>query len=168
MIAVRGSDRLQHDLLPLFLSCAAQKGYTGARGRKVGQERKMINFKVNDADRILFIEMKGMISEADIDGAIDALQAHYPAVGVHLRGGGERGSFSVLADWQDLEGWEKGAKTLGTITTKTVGDAIHKIAVIADVQFDDEQPRLMDVAPRAIVRFFPPRWREDALAWLRS
>ena len=127
----------------------------------------MINFKVNDADRILFIEMKGMISEADIDSAINALQAQYPAVGVHLRGG-ERGGFRMLVDWQDLEGWEKGAKTLGTVTTKTVGDAIRKIAVIADAQFDDEQPRLMDVAPRAIVRFFPPRRREDALAWLRS
>jgi hypothetical protein len=127
----------------------------------------MINFKVNDADRILFIEMKGMISEADIDGAIDALQAQYPAVGVHLRGG-EQGGFKVLVDWQDLEGWEKGAKTLGTVTTKTLGDAVRKIAVIAGAQFSDEQPRLMDVAPHAAVRLFPPRRREDALAWLRS
>ena len=47
----------------------------------------MINLKVNDADRILIVEMSGMISEADIDGAIDALQEQYPAVGVHLRGG---------------------------------------------------------------------------------
>ena len=31
----------------------------------------MINLKVNDADRILIVEMTGMISEADIDGAID-------------------------------------------------------------------------------------------------
>ena len=45
----------------------------------------MINLKVNDADRILTIEMKGMISEADIDGAIDAFQAQYPAVGVPAR-----------------------------------------------------------------------------------
>ena len=127
----------------------------------------MINLKVNEADRILFIEMKGMISEADIDGAIDALQAQYPAVGVHLREGG-RGSFSVLSDWQDLEGWEKGAKTLGTVTTRTIGDTVRKIAVISGAQFGDEQSRLMDVAPRAAVRFFPPQRREDALAWLRS
>ena len=127
----------------------------------------MINFKVNDADRILFIEMKGMISEADIDGALDALQAQYPTVGVHLRGG-EQGGFRMLVDWQDLEGWEKGAKTLGTVTTKTIGDAVRKIAVIAGAQFGDEQPRLTDVAPHAAVRFFPPQRREDALAWLRS
>ena len=127
----------------------------------------MINFKVNDADRILFIEMKGMISEADIDSAINALQAQYPAVGVHLRGG-ERGGFRILVDWQDLEGWEKGAKTLGTVTTKTIGDAVRRIAVIAGAQFSDDQPRLTDVAPHAAVRFFPPQRREDALAWLRS
>jgi hypothetical protein len=77
----------------------------------------MINLKIDDAARVLVVEMKGMISESDIDGAIDALQASYPAVGVHLRGG-ERGGFSMLVDWQDLEGWEKGAKTLGTLTTR--------------------------------------------------
>ena len=64
----------------------------------------MINLKIDDAARVLVVEMKGMISESDIDGAIVALQARYPAVGVHLRGG-ERGGFSMLVDWQDLEGW---------------------------------------------------------------
>jgi stage II sporulation SpoAA-like protein len=127
----------------------------------------MIHLEINDADRILVVEMKGMISEADIDGAIDALQARYPAVGVHLRGG-ERGGFSMLADWQDLEGWEMGAKTLGTVTTKTLGDAVRKIAILAGAQFVDEQPRLVDIAKRAEVRFFPPGQREDAMAWLRS
>ena len=127
----------------------------------------MIHLEINDADRILVVEMKGMISETDIDGAIDVLQAQYPAVGVHLRGG-ERGGFGMLADWQDLEGWEMGAKTLGTVTTKTLGDAIRKIAVLAGVQFVDEQPRLADIAKQAEVRFFPPGQREDAMAWLRS
>ena len=118
----------------------------------------MINLKVNDADRILIVEMKGMITEADIDGAIDALQEQYPAVGVHLRGG-ERG-FNILADWQDLQGWEKGAKT--------IGDAVRKVAVIASAALADEQPRLADVAKQAVVRCFPPGGRDDALAWLRS
>jgi hypothetical protein len=127
----------------------------------------MINLKVDDAARVLVVEMKGMISEADIDGAIDALQATYPQVGVHLRGG-ERGGFSMLADWQDLEGWEKGAKTLGTLTIKTIGDAVQKVAVVADAPFADEQPRLADVAQQAEVRFFAPGQRDDALAWLRS
>ena len=127
----------------------------------------MINFKVNDADRILIIEMKGMISEADIDGAIGALQEQYPAVGVHLRGG-QSGGFSILANWQDLEGWERGAKTLGTLTVKTMGDAARKIAVIAAAQFANEQPRLADVAKEAEVRFFQPGQEQNAVAWLRS
>ena len=127
----------------------------------------MINLKVNEADRILVVEMKGMISEPDIDGAIDKLQEQYPAVGVHLRGG-ERGGFSMLVDWQDLEGWEKGAKTLGTLTSKTIGDAVRKVAVIAGAQFADEQPRLADVAKQAVVRFFATGRREDALTWLRG
>ena len=125
----------------------------------------MINLEINDADRILIVEMTGMISEADIDGAIDTLQARYPAVGVHLRGG-ERGGFSMLADWQDLEGWEMGAKTLGTVTARTFGDAVRRIAVVAGGQFAAEQPRLDDIARQAEVRFFPPGQREDAMAWL--
>jgi hypothetical protein len=127
----------------------------------------MIKLTANDADRILNVEMKGMVSEADIDGAIEVLQAKYPAVGVHLRGG-EHGGFSMLVDWQDLEGWEKGAKTLGVITTKTIGDAVRKVAVIAGPKFADEQPRLADIAPQAKVRFFPPGHGEEALAWLRG
>jgi hypothetical protein len=127
----------------------------------------VINLKVNEADRILAVEMKGMISETDIDGAIDKLQEQYPAVSVHLRGG-ERGGFNMLVEWQDLEGWEKGAKTLGTLTVKTIGDAVRKIAVIGGAEFADEQPRLADVAKQAVVRFFPVGRREDALAWLRG
>src|SRR5512132_3791557 len=127
----------------------------------------MINLKVNDADRILMVEMRGMISEADIDGAIDALQAEYPAVGVHLRGG-ERGGFSMLVDWQDLEGWEKGAKTVGMLTMKTIGDAVRKIAVVAGSQFKDEQPRLADIASQDVVRFFRKGRDQDFLAWLGS
>jgi hypothetical protein len=127
----------------------------------------MIDIKVNDADRILIIEMKGMISETDIDAAIDKLQREYPAVGVHLLGG-ERGRFSMLVDWQELEGWEKGAKTLGTLTARTIGDAVGKVAVIADAQFADEQPRVTDIVKQATMRFFPTGQHEDALAWLRG
>lgn len=127
----------------------------------------MITLKADETDRILTIEMSGTISEADIDGAIDTLQQQYPGVGVHVRGG-ERGGFNILMDWQDLEGWEKGAKTLGMVTSKTIGDAVRKVAVVAGTKFADEQPRLADIAPRAAIRLFPPERREDALAWLRG
>lgn len=127
----------------------------------------MINLEMHDAERILVMEMKGLLSEADIDQAIETLQARYPAVGVHLRGG-ERGGFSVLLDWRDLEGWEMGAKTLATITGRTIGDAVRKVAIVADPRHADEQQRVADIAPLAEVRLFPTTARDEAMAWLRA
>ena len=127
----------------------------------------MIRFNVDKSDRILVVELSGIVSEGDIDGAIEQLQLQYSGVGVHLRGG-DAGGFKMLADWQNLEGWEKGARTLGTITLKTIGDAVRKVAVVADAEFKDEEARLADVAPTAVVRFFPSGQREAAQAWLRG
>lgn len=127
----------------------------------------MINLVADEPARILTVEMRGMISEADIDGAMEAFQARYPQVGVRIRGG-EGGGFCILADWQQLEGWEKGAKTLGTITTKMIGDAVRKIAVLADSRHAGELPRLADIAKNAEVRLFPPDDRTAAVAWLKS
>lgn len=127
----------------------------------------MIRFEVDEAERILTIIAEGMISEADIDGALDMLEAKYPGVGLHLRGG-ERGGVKVLFDWEKLEGWEMGAKTVGTITGKFIADAVRRVAVLADARWSDEQPRLADVAKHAQVRFFSPDRREHALAWLRT
>lgn len=125
----------------------------------------MITLKADEANRILTIEMTGMITEADIDAAMDQLQARFPAVGVHIRGG-EHGSFNVLMDWENLEGWQKGAKTVGMMAGKFISDAMRKIAVVADAKWADEQPRLEDIAKRATVRFFPPDQRANAVAWL--
>lgn len=124
----------------------------------------MITFKADEANRILTIEMVGMITEADIDAAVDQLEAEFPAVGVHVRGAGQ--PFDVLSDWERLEGWEKGAKTLGTVTSKLISEAVRKHAVIADARWAGEQPRLADIAKRAEVRFFPPEERAAAMAWL--
>lgn len=125
----------------------------------------MINLKFDDENRILTIEMAGIISEADLDTALDALQARYPQVGVHLRGG-DRGGFKILTDWEKLDGWEKGAKTVGTMMTKMIGDACRKVAVIADAKWSDEKPRLADISKQGEVRFFPPEQRAEAEAWL--
>jgi hypothetical protein len=125
----------------------------------------MIKLKVNDAERILTVEMEGMISERDLDGALDTLQASYPAVGVHVRGG-EHGGFKMLMDWDRLEGWELGAKTVGVLTGKIIGDAVRKVAVIADAKWNDEQPRLADIATQGEIRFFAPDQRAEAWAWL--
>lgn len=125
----------------------------------------MIALKADEASRMLTIEMAGVVTAADIDAAADRLQAQFPAVGVHIVGG-ESGRFNVLIDWEKLEGWEKGAKSVGTMTAKFISDAMHKIAVIADPKWADEQPRLADIAKRATVRFFLPDQRAAAAAWL--
>lgn len=88
-------------------------------------------------------------------------------MGVHVLGG-ERGPFSRLVDWQGLEGWEKGPKTLGTATAKIFGDAGGKVAIIAEKQFAGEQARRADVFRQATLRFFRTEQREAALAWLRG
>jgi hypothetical protein len=126
----------------------------------------MITVRVDEANRILILGMSGMISEADIDATADTLQREYPGVGVHLKGEGR--PLSILADWRGLEGWEKGAKTLGTVMNKATGDAVKKVAVIADERFADEQPRLADSLPSASVRFFPATDAERAVDWLRE
>jgi hypothetical protein len=126
----------------------------------------MISVKVDEANRVLMVEMVGTVSEADIEAAADTLQREYPGVGVHLRG--EGAPFFVLSDWQRLDGWEKGAKTFGTVLNKAIGDGAKKLAVVADDRFLDEQPRLADVLSNAAVRFFPSGDTEQALAWLRD
>jgi hypothetical protein len=126
----------------------------------------MISVKVDEVNRILIVEMAGTVSEADIEAAADTLQREYPGVGVHIRG--EGAPFSILADWERLDGWEKGAQTFGTVLNKAIGDGAKKLAVVADERFLDEQPRLADALSYATVRFFPSGDTEQALAWLRD
>lgn len=126
----------------------------------------MITLKADERQRILTVEAAGKISEADLDAAIDSLEKDYPAVSVRLRGD-ERG-FVVVLDWERLEGWDKGAKTLGTVTSRLIADAARKVAVIADDRWSDERARLIDLAKGATVRFFAPADREQALAWVTA
>ncbi|MFO1153142.1 MAG: STAS/SEC14 domain-containing protein [Rhodospirillales bacterium] len=127
----------------------------------------MITYQADEKQRILTIVVNGMITESDLDAAMSALQNEYPAVGVHLLGG-ERGGFRMLVDWEHLEGWEKGAKTAGTVFARCITDAVSKIAVIAAAKWSGEQERLADVAKNATVRFFLPSDRDDALSWLHA
>ena len=125
----------------------------------------MITYEADEKQRILTVVVKGMITESDLDAVMTGLQEQYPAIGVHIKGG-EPGSYRVLLDWEHLEGWEKGTKTVGTMFSKCIGTAVRKCAVIAEGKWSGEQARLADVAKHATVRFFLPSEREDALDWL--
>ena len=86
----------------------------------------MMEAKADDANRILIVEMRGIVSAAEIDATFDELQERYPQVGVRVRGG-ERGGIDVLLDWEHLERWEKGAKTVGTLTGKMLSDVVNRV-----------------------------------------
>jgi stage II sporulation SpoAA-like protein len=127
----------------------------------------MMTIEPDEANRVLVIEMRGMISEADIDKALAELENRYPQVSVRLRGG-TRGAIGVFADWEHLTGWERGAKTLGTITGKTLGDVVHKVAIVADAKWRDEVPRIADMGKQAEVRFFRVEDRDQAWRWITA
>lgn len=70
----------------------------------------MMTIRPDEANRVLVIEFRGMISEADVDRAYEDLEDRYPEISVRLPGG-TRGPIGVLVDWEHLIGWERGAKT---------------------------------------------------------
>lgn len=125
----------------------------------------MMTIKPDEANRVLVIETRGMISEADIDRAFADLEDRYPQVSVRLRGG-TGVPIGVFVDWEHLTGWEKGAKTLGTITGKTLGDVVHKVAIVADKKWRDEVPRIADMGKQSEVRFFSVESRDEAWRWI--
>jgi hypothetical protein len=127
----------------------------------------MIKVTADEATRILTVEAHGMVSEADIETALDNLQERFPQVGVRLSGGA-KGGIRMFLDWEHLEGWEMGAKTSGTMAGKMMSDVVHRVAVVADAKWKDEQERLADVGKRANVRFFTLDQREKAMQWLRE
>lgn len=127
----------------------------------------MIKVTTDEATRILTIEMHGMISEADIESTLDNLEERYPQVGVRLSGG-TKGGIRVFHDWQNLEGWEQGAKTVGTMAGKMLSDIIRRVAVVGDAKWQAEEERLADVAKRADVRFFTLDQRDKAMQWLQD
>jgi hypothetical protein len=104
----------------------------------------MMEAKADDANRILIVEMRGVVSEAEIDATFDELREHYPQIGVRVRGGERRG-IGVLLHWEHLDGWEKGAKTIGTSTGKMLSDLGNRVAIIAEEKWRGEGERIADV-----------------------
>ena len=59
----------------------------------------MMTIKPDEANRVLVIEARAMISEADIDSAFADLENRYPQVSVRLRGG-TGVPIGVFVDWE--------------------------------------------------------------------
>lgn len=127
----------------------------------------MLKILADDDNRFLIIVAEGTITEDDIDGCADTMEDSYPEFGVRIRSGAHDG-VGVLIDWEKLDGWAMGAKTLGTLMTRTMRDVIRRVAIVADDKWRDEEERIGDIASEATVRFFNPRDRQAAIDWLKE
>lgn len=109
-------------------------------------------------DRVIALKMANMISETEIDRCAEA-------IGPLLDD--ERRDF-ILLDWSELEGWEAGAKSVGTQFGMKSWASVVRIAIVAEPKWEDEQARIADVFRAATVRRFPPSQRDKAIAWLTA
>ena len=109
-------------------------------------------------DRVIALKMTNMISAAEIDRCAEA-------IGPLLND--ERRDF-ILLDWSELEGWEVGAKSVGTQFGMKSWASVVRIAIVAEPKWEDEQARIADVFRAATVRRFPPSQRDKAIAWLTA
>jgi hypothetical protein len=118
----------------------------------------MIDIGVDGAGRVIVIKMTGLISEAEIDASNEEFADIFESETLHR----------VLLDWQDLQGWEKGAKTAGTWASMRHWANVRRVAIIADPKWEDEILRIADIYRAADVQRFSPGQREAALAWLNA
>lgn len=116
----------------------------------------MIEVAPDPDGQLISIRMSGMITEADIDGCNEKLAGFT----------GLENLYKVLVDWERLEGWEKGAKSVGTWFGMRHWATVRRLAIVADDRWADETLRLADIYRAADVSRFPPARRADALRWL--
>lgn len=116
----------------------------------------MIEILPETAGNVIAIKLSGMVSEADFDVCSSELAPLVEA---------ERTN-RVLLDWSSLDGWETGAKSVGTWFGMHHWATIHRIAILAERKWDDERQRIADIFKAAVVRRFSPQERDTALEWL--
>jgi stage II sporulation SpoAA-like protein len=116
----------------------------------------------------IVITMIGIVSDADWDAAVSALDEKLGrTASVHLTSAAFA-KLHVLMDWTQLEGWEKGARSTCTWFCMGNQDMIDRLAVIGDDRWRDEKERLIDIYKNAQINFYSPERREHAERWLRQ
>ena len=116
----------------------------------------MIELQTEEGGRRIVVRMSGLITESEIDDCNDRMQASMGAVGAQ----------TVLLDWSGLQGWAKGAKTVGTWLGMRHWGSVRRVAVLAEDAWEDETLRIADIYKVAEVQRFRPEQRADAIAWL--
>lgn len=100
----------------------------------------------------------GMISDGDYDSLNDAMEVIM----------GKHPYVRVLVDWEQLEGWEPGAKAVSTWFGRLHNEQIQRMAIVADAKWKDEVDRIRDVVAPTEVRGFALSKRDAAMAWLKQ
>lgn len=100
----------------------------------------------------------GMLSDGDYDSLTEDLDTHLKA----------HDFVRVLMDWEQLEGWEPGAKEVSSWFARVHNDRMQRMAIVADSKWSDEVNRMRDVMAPTQVRAFAPSKRDAAMAWLEN
>lgn len=117
----------------------------------------MMEFLPETGGNLMAIRMSGTITEDDYDRCLAQADSAAPEHVEHL-----------LLDWEHLQGWAPGARSVGTWFGLHYRALIGRVAIIADAQWADEVVRITDIYKAAEVRRFAPDKRELAFAWVRQ
>lgn len=116
----------------------------------------MIELVSEEQGRRIVVRMAGLITAAEIDATHEREDPSMDVVGTQR----------VLLDWRRLEGWEKGAKSVGTWFGMRHWGNVRKVAILADPKWIDETLRIADIYKVAEVQRFAPGEESQAVAWL--
>ena len=112
---------------------------------------------VSEGDsNVLTFKAIGMLSDGDYDTLNDDMEKLL-AKHDYVR---------VLVDWERLDGWEPGARTVSSWFGRVHRNLFERMAIVADSKWKDETMRIRDVLKPAEVKVFAPGKRDDAWAWL--
>lgn len=118
--------------------------------------------------KTMVITMSGMVSDADWDAAVSALEEKLGGQDLVRLTSAKTPKLHVLMDWERLEGWEKGARSTCTWFCMGNQDMIDRLAIIGDARWRDETERLVDIYKNAQINFYLPAQREYAERWLKQ
>lgn len=116
----------------------------------------------------IVITMTGIVSDADWDAAVLALEEKLGVQASIRFRSAKSPKLHVLMDWEQLERWERGARSTCTWFCMGIEDMIDRLAVIGEDRWRDETERLADIYKSAQVNFYSPIEREHAVKWLKQ
>jgi hypothetical protein len=116
----------------------------------------------------IVITMTGIVSDADWDAAVLALEEKLGVQALIRVRSAKSPKLHVLMDWEKLESWERGTRSTCTWFCMGIEDMIDRLAVIGEDRWRDETERLADIYKSAQVNFYSPIEREHAVKWLKQ